>query len=421
MLRSRFFPPFVLFVSLVVGACALEQRYTDDRYAENPARLSPGEIEHRVILIGDAGYAESDERIIKELTRVVDASAGIDVTVIFLGDNIYPHGLPPASDPAHEIALRRLEAQMDATLAGGATPVFIPGNHDYNAGGRAAVERQAIHIESYSGGRAEMLPRGSCPGPIVRDVKDHLRIIYVDTVWLVEGEHLHPCRGGDPGGEPDPAMDVYDALSEAIASRGERLVLIAAHHPLASHGIHGGFVPWQQHLFPLWNINALKGTPWPYFVPVPVIPTVIYAIPRSQGVYTRDDLENWRYRAMRKAFEQVLRRHPTAPIIMASGHEHSQQLLRLEELGLPDAIQIVSGAGTAHNLTSVGVGSDTVVATPVPGFFVVDVAKKTVSFPQRGVLIEMVEVAETDPEKRRGLSPEKNDENFRAWFPLSDH
>jgi hypothetical protein len=418
MLRSRFLPLFVLFVSLVVGACALEQRYTDDRYAENPARPSAGEIEHRVILIGDAGYAEPDDRVIKELTRVVDASAGIDVTVIFLGDNIYPHGLPAASDPAHEIALRRLEAQMDATLAGGSTAVFIPGNHDYDAGGTAAVERQANHIATYSGGRAEMLPRGSCPGPIVRDVKDHLRIVYVDTVWLVEGEHLHPCRGRDPGGEPDPAMDVYDALSEAIASRGERLVLIAAHHPLASHGIHGGFVPWQQHLFPLWNINALKGTPWPYFVPVPVIPTLIYAIPRSQGVYTRDDLENWRYRAMRKAFEQVLRRHPTAPIIMAGGHEHSQQLLRLEELGLPDAIQIVSGAGTAHNLTSVGVGSDTVVATPVPGFFVVDVVKDTVSDPRHRALIEMVEVAKKNADNEKTLSSEHIDGNFRLWFPL---
>src|SRR5690606_13297749 len=55
-------------------------------------------VAHRLLLIGDAGYSRSDSKVLAALKQRSMASPEL-TTVVFLGDNIYPAGLPEASSP----------------------------------------------------------------------------------------------------------------------------------------------------------------------------------------------------------------------------------------------------------------------------------------------------------------------------------
>jgi hypothetical protein len=198
-----------LAVLMFLSGCALDARYPQALDANSPKPAATSEIDHRLILIGDAGAVQHGDPVMTQLTRVASELDSEDVTIVFLGDNIYDHGLPPPDHDDYEWARTRLEIQIDAALASGATTVFIPGNHDDDIGGRKAVTRQAQYIRTYSKGRSALLPGGSCPGPIVQDRGEHLRVIYTDSQWLLKQKSPHPCAGDDPYAGIDTSRDFY--------------------------------------------------------------------------------------------------------------------------------------------------------------------------------------------------------------------
>ena len=59
-------------------------------------------IEYSVILIGDAGELRPYSLPILEVATERLAPFGDQSAVIFLGDNIYPLGLPPEDDPKRQ-------------------------------------------------------------------------------------------------------------------------------------------------------------------------------------------------------------------------------------------------------------------------------------------------------------------------------
>ncbi len=416
MTRRKVLTTLALTLALSANACALDTRYPAH---QNPAPPSPPEeaqITHRVILIGDAGEAEAGDPVLAELRRVAAEFESARTTIVFLGDNIYPDGLPPEDHPLHEVAKSRLKEQIDAAIANGAETVFVPGNHDYGREGQAALVRQADYVSSLSGGGAELLPRGACPGPIVRDLGARLRLVYLDSEWLVRRDRLHPCAGGDPDAGIDPAQDVYDALDAALVGAEGRLVVIAAHHPLASYGMHGGFFPWQVHVFPLWNQPDLRGTPVPYLLPLPVLPSLVYVWPRQAGLYSKDDLAHRNYRDFIERFDAVLRRHPDVEVIVASGHEHNLQILSHRVEGAPDVLQILSGSGTIYPPTPVGVAANTVMASPRSGFVVLDVLKTDDPTTGSRAFLEAIEVGPSTVEDKGSGSPSLYRE-FKMWLP----
>ena len=84
---------------------------------------------YSVYLIGDAG--EPYENPVLTLLKKELDMAGENAAVIFLGDNIYPKGMPPEDHPLRAEAELAIDGQINAVKDFAGKKVFIPGNHDW--------------------------------------------------------------------------------------------------------------------------------------------------------------------------------------------------------------------------------------------------------------------------------------------------
>jgi hypothetical protein len=316
-----------------------------------------------LFLVGDAGTPGENAvlRVLEtDVTAAVAALGAERVAVVFLGDNVYPDGMPP---PARAAERRRAEAVLDAQLAvvagGRARAVFVPGNHDWNsgrAGGWARVREQARYLGSRDT-RARLLPANGCPGPAARDVGARLRLVALDTHWWLH-RHAKPAGAESPCPARDEA-EVVAALRAALRATGERHAIVVGHHPLRSGGRHAGYRPWTAHLFPL---RALHGAFW---LPLPGVASLVVLGERAAA--GDQDLSSPRYRRLAAALDGVFRAAP--PLVYAAGHDHHLEVLRASEGGY---VLVVSGAGSPSKLTPVRARAAPDFAAAAPGFVRLD-------------------------------------------------
>lgn len=313
------------------------------------------EVAVTLFLVGDAGEpAPGGEPVLQALSKQIKGTAGRTVVAI-LGDNIYPNGLPPAAAPDRAAMEVRLRAQLEAARVGGAEVLVLPGNHDWEngrKGGWEAVLRQQRFVDETYDERVRWLPRDGCPGPTIVDEGPFLRLIALDTQWF-----LH--RGPRPYG-PDSdcvaatAEEALDHLRAALKDSGGRHTVLLAHHPLRSAGRHGGFFPWQDHIFPLRHLRS-----W-LWLPLPVVGS-IYPLSRQLGISSQDQSSSG-YERLVEGLIDAFGDHP--PLLYAAGHEHN-----LEVLGGPSRPWVVvSGAGRFGETTRLGGRSDALYLSEEAGF-----------------------------------------------------
>lgn len=349
---------------------------------------SADQLDHRVVLIGDTGEDLGDTPVLRELTRVSSMDPA-RTTVLFLGDNVYPLGLPPPDPdtegtepppacewPEPDLALleterqqaeRILAAQICAMERSGAEAVFLPGNHDWarkrpTGMARMIAQQQFVGEVASDPERIRVLPRGACPGPMILDRGQSVRIVLIDSVWLFEQDDPRgqQCEWGVPGAEealPNPDNDdVYRLLSEAVGGAGQRRVLYAAHHPLKTRGPHGGHVTFTDWVFPFTYLRS-----WLY-LPLPIL----YPIVRYGIVKTDEDLVGQRNQRMVQEVERALS-SAGSQTVTAGGHEHSLQVFDDPRTSIT---YLVSGAGAKS--TPVGKTDETVFKQYGVGFMVLD-------------------------------------------------
>ncbi|HEX2721400.1 MAG TPA: hypothetical protein VHM24_00680 [Gemmatimonadaceae bacterium] len=288
--------------SLVASGCAPKRPATD---------ITPQEIETTILFIGDAGEPDPRRKAIALDSMSAQAAAAPERTIIvFLGDNVYPEGIPRDSSVGYEDARRRLLAQVNA-VPPGVRGIFIPGNHDWaraTAFGLYAVrleERLITQMGRERGRDVRMLPGNGCPGPSMLDV-GRLRLILLDTQWWLHDFIVRDERSNcvtDMGA-------ITAALREQVRTVGYGRVAIAAgHHPLMTGGAHGGYC----------------GMTGPF---------------RRLGGQSQDILSSLN-RNMRDSLESAFSVKP--PVAYAAGHDHNLQVMK----GAPNVqYLLVSGAGS---------------------------------------------------------------------------
>src|SRR5437868_3287936 len=91
-------------------------------------------IQERIFLVGDAGELQgSTHPVVDWLSKHVNWNDTIN-TVIYLGDNIYPLGMPMKGDPSYSEAKRIIDYQISLVKGKKARAYFVPGNHDWMDG-----------------------------------------------------------------------------------------------------------------------------------------------------------------------------------------------------------------------------------------------------------------------------------------------
>src|ERR1700752_4253965 len=139
----------VALVSAIAFATACRAPHTFDEPV-------PRDIELSLFLIGDAG--EPGPRAVGvplESLTVQVAEAPQRSIVLFLGDNVYPSGIPEEGRAEYADSRRRLAAQVNA-VPQGARAFFLPGNHDWNgeeAFGLSSIRLQEKMIATLAQGR----------------------------------------------------------------------------------------------------------------------------------------------------------------------------------------------------------------------------------------------------------------------------
>ncbi|RAJ86043.1 calcineurin-like phosphoesterase family protein [Chitinophaga dinghuensis] len=315
-----------------------------------------GEVKQRIILIGDAGELHENGR-----NPVIDAvRSRFDMqdkrnTVLFLGDNVYPLGLPDSLSKRYPVARQILDYQINLVRGTNARGFIIPGNHDWEKSkpdGWATIRNQQAYVDSLHLPNVTFFPKEGCPGPEEVNLSKDVTLIIMDSEWW-----LFPYE--KPGVESDCDCKTKDEvlvkISEIVAKNRNKLIIFATHHPFRSYGIHGGYYTIKQHIFPLTDMK-----PWMY-LPLPVIGSIY---PLTRGVFgTPEDLPHPLYKDMVSGVEAATKQH--GPVIFVSGHDHTLQLIKDDGNSY-----VVSGSGAKNN--RVKMGSKSSYATCKNGFSVLE-------------------------------------------------
>lgn len=296
-----------------------------------------------LFFVGDAGLAtDRNSPLLIRLSRDVEEwTAGIptdsSVAVIFLGDNVYPEGIRTHDDAGFAADSAALYSQA-AVVAGpvarlrGARGIFIAGNHDWgNMPGAPGAERlrnEERHLAALRSSfvNVMLLPEAGTGGPGVLDIGHSLRLILLDTAWWIfEKRNAHK-------------MEVIRGVEQALRGRNGRDVVIAAHHPWQSGGVHGGLVPF-------WKAFGVR-----------------FLLNRSGAIV--QDMSSVAYRLLHDSLDEMFGRLGP-PVLFAGGHEHSLQVFSGVHAGDP-AWSMTAGSGS--KLTDVGYADGQRFRLSAPGY-----------------------------------------------------
>src|SRR5690606_295775 len=131
-------------------------------------------IKNTFYLIGDAGNSPLGEMSLglQAFKKQIENKDTKDDYVLFLGDNIYPSGFDQSSKGKEAHAENAINAQAKAIEDFKGTKLFIPGNHDWYAGGVEGLKKEEKYVEKVVG-KDTFQPENGCPLESI-DVSDEV-------------------------------------------------------------------------------------------------------------------------------------------------------------------------------------------------------------------------------------------------------
>lgn len=316
-----------ILLFLVLQSCATHHAQFG-KNIKNPISqnaIDSSKIVHTFYLIGDAGNA--NEKNAQETIGLLEnqlEKATKNSTLLFLGDNIYPKGLPNTDSPNERIiAENKLTNQLKLSKNFKGQTIFIPGNHDwYN--GIKGLQRQAKFVTDYLNDKKSFLPRKSCAIEDL-EISKNVTLITIDSQWFLEDWDKSPTINDDC--DIKTREDFFAELENILNKNQEKTVVLALHHPLMSNGTHGGQFSLEKQLFPLEQK-----------IPLPILGSLINLTRKTSGI-SPQDIQNKSYTLFIKRIKTLLQSQDN--VIVVSGHDHNLQYINKDNIR-----QIISGAGS---------------------------------------------------------------------------
>jgi hypothetical protein len=322
---------FIVLICLQVSCASYipQVAEVDANWPEHP-KPEGKTLAFRTYLIGDAGNAKAGEKlpVLKHLEEKL-LTAPKNSTVIFLGDNIYPDGMPKKKEEERELAEYKLLVQTNAVKDYPGKVLFIPGNHDWYKYGLDGLRRQQKFIESELGSKKIWYPEVGCGGPTVIEASDNLVYIIIDSQWWLTNWKKHP--GINQGCPATNRTEFMRLFKDAIKGNKEKNIVVVMHHPMETYGRHGGHFTTKDYLLPVPGLSAL----------LPFLRT---------NVGSLQDNVNASFQELRKGLLANVRLNGNATFV--SGHEHNLQYIEKD-----NQRYIVSGAGSKIAPAGMGEGS----------------------------------------------------------------
>ncbi|KFF08134.1 metallophosphoesterase [Chryseobacterium luteum] len=294
------------------------------------------ENDFKIFLIGDAGNADEPQakNTLNLLKNKLD-SADSNSMLLFLGDNIYPNGLPKETDKDYALAKQKLENQLAITKNFKGKTLVIPGNHDWNSG-LDGLKAQEDLVKTYFNDKKAFLPKNSCGIDDISLSKD-IKLIVIDTEWALVNWDKYP--GVNKNCTIKTREDFFTEFKDLITKNQDKRIIVALHHPVISSGTHAGFNSAKANLYPLKSK-----------IPVPVVSSVINILRSSSGA-SLEDINNQHYADLANRLKSIVQDKEN--IIFVSGHDHNLQYH--EERNIR---QIISGAGSKTDPATIAEKTD---------------------------------------------------------------
>lgn len=323
-----------------------------------------------VFLVGDAGAVTARRSpLAHRLREDVEAwsarlPADSSVAVLYLGDNVYPVGIRDRTHPDFRVDSARLHAQVwsvggPQARRRGTTAHFVPGNHDWGnlkgPEGLARLRNQQRLLARFArlGMAVRLTPSAGEPGPAVVDIGDAVRLLILDTHWWLQSQNA------------DRKEEVVARLTRLLEEAGDRAVFVAAHHPFATAGPHGG----------LGGVDAF------------------WLLRRTGSIV--QDLNATPFRELRAGLSRAFG-ESRPPLAFVAGHDHSLQVLETEG---PRAPRWTLVSGAASKLSPVGADDRVTWAGTRPGYMKVMVRRDgRVDLFVEGVEARFLRCSGVDPE-----------------------
>lgn len=317
---------YFFLISLTVISCAVKQA-DYGKSVKNFEKNSTikDSIIHTFYLVGDAGNLDQDEAF-QNINILKDSlsKASENSTLIFLGDNIYPAGMPKKENKERGLAEKKMDNQISLSKQFKGKTIFIPGNHDWYNNGIKGLKREEDYVTEKLGDKSAFAPRNGCPIE-TRKINKKLTLILVDTEWVLANWDKNP--GINEKCDIKTREDFYTEFEDQLNKNQNKTIVVATHHPLITNGSHGGKYSWEKQIFPLENK-----------FPLPILGSIIN-LTRATGGITHQDISNQNYKNLADRLKTLISGRKN--VVVVSGHDHNLQYI---EQG--DIRQIVSGAGS---------------------------------------------------------------------------
>ncbi len=322
----KFFLQYTILATLMVSCATYEAQYADEKHGE--LKFPEKEIDKTFYLVGDAGKSPIGgmSKALTAFNNYMENKESEDDFTIFLGDNIYPSGLPEKGDKERKSAENALNAQVKAVSSFKGETVFIPGNHDWYANGLEGLEREEEYIDNVLG-KNTFQPEKGCPLESI-DVSETIQLIIIDTQWYLENWNSHPKINDKC--EIKTRERFFEEIEGELKKAQNKTTVFAMHHPMYTNGSHGGKYALEKHLYPFQQK-----------IPLPIVASFITQL-RTQGGVSIQDRYNERYHELMSRLETMTLGADN--VVFVSGHEHTLQYI--EQQGIK---QIVSGSGAKES------------------------------------------------------------------------